>query len=58
MSLSDIMGRMDLALYPQVAMVLFMGVFVAVTWRVMRRPGSEMARHASMILDEREDAKR
>lgn len=41
MSLTDIVSHADLALFPQVAMVLFLLVFVAVLVRVGRRSGSE-----------------
>ena len=36
MKLSDIMGHADLAFYAQVALVLFLAVFVAVAVRVLR----------------------
>lgn len=38
MRLSDIMGHMDLAFWPQAALVIFLGVFAAVAWREWRSP--------------------
>ncbi len=53
MRLSDIMSNMDLTVYPQVALVIFLAVFAAVVWRVFhRRTASEFAAHASLPLDE------
>lgn len=37
MRLSDIMGHLDLAVYPIVAMVIFLGVFAGVCIRIFRR---------------------
>lgn len=37
MRLSDVMSAMDLATFPQVALVLFLGVFVVVVVRVYVR---------------------
>ncbi len=34
MRLSDIVSYMDLSVYPQVALVLFLAVFGAVLWRI------------------------
>lgn len=36
MRLSDIMGHMDLTVWPEVALVIFLGVFAAVSIRVWR----------------------
>ena len=36
MRISDIVSHMDLATYPQVALVIFLTVFAAVSWRVLR----------------------
>jgi hypothetical protein len=53
MRLSDIMSRLDLAVYPEVALVLFLGVFAAVMIRVYGRSRSqEMSRAASMPLED------
>ncbi|GMV25295.1 MAG: hypothetical protein AMXMBFR58_13260 [Phycisphaerae bacterium] len=37
MRMSDIVGYLDLSVYPQVALVLFLGVFAAVVWRATSR---------------------
>ena len=53
MSLSELMSSMDLSVYPQVALVLFLAVFVSVTWRIFTRRGREECRaHALLPLDE------
>lgn len=36
MRLSEIMSRLDLAFYPQVGLVLFLGIFTAVVVYVLR----------------------
>jgi hypothetical protein len=38
MRLSDIIGHMNLAFWPTIAMVIFLGVFVSVLVRVYARP--------------------
>ncbi len=51
MSLTDLMSSMDLAVYPQVAMVIFMGVFAGVAWRTYARGGAGAAEaHRRMAL--------
>jgi cbb3-type cytochrome oxidase subunit 3 len=53
MRLSDIVGHLDLATYPIVAMVIFLAVFAGVCLRVFSKGrGEEFARAASMPLDE------
>jgi hypothetical protein len=52
-SLSDIMSHIDLAVYPQVALVIFLGVFGGVSWRIFRKPNvSEFKRMAQLPLEE------
>jgi cbb3-type cytochrome oxidase subunit 3 len=52
MRLSEIMGGLDLAVYPQAAMVIFLAVFAAVTARTYARGRrEEWARHAAMPLE-------
>ena len=51
MRLSDIMGNMDLAVYPILALVLFTGVFVLVTGRAMRTARSTHEQWARIPLD-------
>ncbi len=53
MKLSDIMGNAGLSIYAQVALVLFLAVFIAVTirtWAPSRR--GEMDAAARLPLDE------
>lgn len=51
MSLSELMSSMGLALYPTMALVLFLGVFVAVLAKlVIATPDAE--RHAALPLEQ------
>lgn len=52
MSLSDIIGNMNLATFPQAALLLFLVVFVFVSVRVIRRPRSDMKACAALPLDD------
>ena len=52
MRLSDIMGHMDLAFYPMVAMAIFAGVFALVLIRVVRANRAEMNQAAHMPLED------
>ncbi len=52
MSLTDIMSNADLATYPLVAMVLFLGVFTIVGFRCFKRNASHDASMASMPLED------
>jgi cbb3-type cytochrome oxidase subunit 3 len=47
-SLSDVMSALELVHYPEIALVIFLIVFIAVSWRAVRRPAGAM-RHAAMI---------
>lgn len=51
MRLSDIMGNMDLSVYPILALVLFVGVFVLVTGRAMRTTRATHDRWARIPLE-------
>lgn len=51
MRLSDIMGNMDLTVYPILALVIFSGVFVLVTGRAMRTDKATHARRARIPLE-------
>jgi hypothetical protein len=52
MRLTDIMSAMDLAVYPEVGLVIFLGVFAAIAFRVYgRRRRDEFERFASMALE-------
>jgi cbb3-type cytochrome oxidase subunit 3 len=53
MRLSDHMSAAGLALYPTVALIIFLVVFVAVLWRVLSpRNRDEFRRAASLPLDD------
>lgn len=53
MRMSDIVGNMDLATYPQIALVIFLVVFAAVSWRALRkRHAAEYARAAQLPLED------
>ncbi|MGE0710602.1 MAG: hypothetical protein AB7N76_27415 [Planctomycetota bacterium] len=41
MSLKDVVGNSGLALYPELAMLLFLTAFLLVAWKVFRRDGRE-----------------
>lgn len=52
MRLSDIVGHAGLAFWPQVALLIFLGVFCAVAWKVWIRPTREYDHAAELPLDE------
>ncbi len=54
MKLSDIMGNSGLALYAEIALVLFLVVFAAIVIRVFTARRSEMDRHARLPLEDGE----
>lgn len=49
MRLSELMSQMDLAIYPQVALVIFLGVFVGVLYRVFSRRYTQDYEEASRL---------
>ncbi|HYE62933.1 MAG TPA: hypothetical protein VD997_13135 [Phycisphaerales bacterium] len=52
MRLSDILGHLDLTVWPKMALVLFLAVFAGVTWRVLRTSRADIARAASLPIDD------
>lgn len=57
MRLSEIMSGAGLSIFPQVGLVIFLAVFVAVVWRVLRhRSTPESARFESLPLDDHPSA--
>jgi hypothetical protein len=52
MSLTDVVSHLDLAIWPKMAMVLFLAVFVAVMARVLRTGKGDMDRAAHMPIEE------
>jgi hypothetical protein len=56
MRLSDIMSSMQLGFYAEVALVLFLGAFVAIAASLFRgRPSEEWERYRHLPLDGAED---
>jgi hypothetical protein len=54
MSMSELMSMADLSLWPQLALVVFLGVFVLVMRRLWKSPASEINHGASLPFDEGE----
>lgn len=52
MSMSQIVSFLNLWVYPSVAMIFFLGAFVAVVWRVMTRPRQELIDASRIVLDD------
>lgn len=53
MRLSEIMGRLDLAFWPQAALVIFLAVFASVVWRLYAKTSrEEMERAGRLPLEE------
>lgn len=50
--MSEIMSHMDLAVFPQIGLILFLAIFAAAMWRVARKSGSEMRRCAFIPLED------
>jgi hypothetical protein len=50
--LSDIMSHAGLALWPQLALIIFLFVFFAVVVRLYTRPASVYQRHSHIPLDD------
>jgi len=52
MRLSDIMGNSGLAIFAEIALVLFIVVFVAIVIRLFAARRSDMDRHARLPLED------
>lgn len=52
MKLSDLMSAANLTLYPQIALVLFLLLFVAALLYIFTRPKRDIERLARMPIDE------
>jgi cbb3-type cytochrome oxidase subunit 3 len=51
--LTDIVSNMNLATYPQIALIIFLAVFAAITWRVVRnRHSRDYAEAAQLPLQD------
>jgi cbb3-type cytochrome oxidase subunit 3 len=55
MRLSDIMSRMDLTIWPVAALVIFLGIFVLIAMRTIKRSSEDIRAEASLpLLDDAE----
>lgn len=52
MRLSDIVGHLDLTVWPKMALVLFLGVFAGVTWRALRTSKIDIDAAAALPIEE------
>lgn len=52
MRLSDIVSNLDLSIYPQVALLIFVATFIAISIRTLRRSRREMDAHARLPIDD------
>ena len=53
MSLTDLMSHSDLSIYPQFALLIFLMVFAAMTWRLFhRRTAAEYVEAAYLPLED------
>jgi len=50
MSLSEIMSSMDLAVWPQIGLILFLAAFLAIVVRVLRRKRPDLDQIAALPL--------
>lgn len=55
MRLSDVIGSLDLSTFPQIALVIFLGVFAAICVRMVRCTTSEQMKAASMMPLDRDE---
>ncbi len=51
----DVINHMDLSVYAEIPLVIFLGVFVAVAVRVWRTPAARWDRCADIPLNEEND---
>ncbi len=49
MRLSDIMGNMDLSIYPQIGLVMFLLIFTVVVARILNRSNNPIYEQASLL---------
>lgn len=54
MRLSDVMAHAGLAIYAEIALVIFLVVFVAIVIRLFASKRSDLERHARMPLEDAE----
>ncbi len=51
MRLSDVVSHLDISIFPEISLALFLGVFIAVGVRAWRMGRAESARCASLFED-------
>ncbi|HBP16475.1 MAG TPA: hypothetical protein DEA08_01615 [Planctomycetes bacterium] len=51
MKLRDVVGGADLAVYPEIALMIFLGAFLLIAWRVMSRKSSDYDEVANLPLE-------
>lgn len=52
MRLSDIMSAMDLAVFPEIGLVIFIGVFIALALKTFRTPNNQSEEAARIPLSD------
>lgn len=52
MRMTDLVSGLDLTIFPAIGLVIFGLIFLVVTVRVLRSPGSDAVHHAALPLDE------
>jgi hypothetical protein len=52
MRLSDVMSHMNLAMFPEIALLIFLAVFIAVTLKLYINRGTDFDRLAALPLDD------
>ena len=51
MKLRDVIGGADLAVYPEIALLIFLSAFLLIAWRVMSRKASDYDEVANLPLE-------
>lgn len=51
MKLRDVVGGADLAVYPEIALMIFLSAFLLIAWRVMSRKSSDYDEVARLPLE-------
>ena len=52
--MTQIVSFLDLSVFPSIALVFFLVAFIAILWRVMTRPQSEIDDAANIVLSDDE----
>ena len=54
--LTKYISSLDLSFYPQIGMVIFVAVFIALMWKVWRRPSAQVRNWSAIPFDSDTDA--